>query len=393
MKIRQIDIIQLPEVKSAAMRPVIVRVQSGEGFYGLGEIGVAIVSGAAGAFEVIRDFAPLLLGKDPMDTEVIWEMLHKQTFWAIGGGGVVMSAVSAIDTALWDLKARALGLPLHKLLGGKQRDYLRTYASQLQFGWHVDGMTPQLRPEEYAEMSLRAVADGYDAIKINIIHRDFQGNVIPNKDASGLVGRQFLKMAEARLAAVRSAVGPDIDIILENHAATDAVSAIALSNMAEQYDILFMEEAANPLSPEAFRKIADNTRIPLATGERNYSRWGFRELITNGSLDIVQPDIGNCGGVSEFKKISDFAQLYDVGVQAHVCSSPISVAVSLQLEAVLPNFAIHEHHVTNTTREVRELCVHDYQPVNGFFAVPEAPGIGQDLSDKALAEAKIVSIC
>lgn len=393
VKIVSIDVIQLKEIVWAAMWPVIVRVNTDEGIYGLGEIGVAIVSGAAGAFEVIRDFAPMLLGMDPMDTEVIWEMLHKQTFWTIGNGGVIMSAVSAIDTALWDLKGKALGLPLYKLLGGKQRKNLRAYASQLQFGWNTGRMEPQIKPEQFAEMGRRAVEEGFDAIKVNIISRDKNGRPVSAKEASGLLERDFLRTAEQRLKAMREAVGPEVDIILENHAETDAVSAVRLAHMAEPYDILFMEEAASPMCPESFKRIADRTSIPLATGERTYTRWGFRPLIDSGALSVIQPDIGNCGGISEFKKISDYAQMHDVHVQAHVCSSPISVAAALQAEAALPNFAIHEHHITNTCPEVTELCVYDYQPRGGFFEIPELPGIGQDLSEKALREARIITVC
>ncbi|MBR6350244.1 MAG: mandelate racemase/muconate lactonizing enzyme family protein [Lachnospiraceae bacterium] len=392
MKITSVDIIAIKKVVLSEMRPVIVRVNTDEGFYGLGEIGVAIVTGAYGALEVIKDFVPMIIGMDPFDTEVIWQKLHMQTFWAIGNGGVVMSAVSAIDTALWDLKARALGLPLYKLLGGKQREKLHAYASQLQFGWNVDGFTLQHTPEGYAEMARRAVADGFDTIKANVIKTDRQGNNIEAKDWAGLATTDYFRIAEERLAAMRDAVGPKVDIILENHATTDTVSGIRIGQMAEAYDVILMEEPANPLNIDNFIKIAANTSIPLATGERSYTRWGFKDLITSGALAVIQPDIGNCGGVSEFKKIADFAKLYDVGVQAHVCSSPISVAVSLQLEAVIPNFAIHEHHVTNTTKEVTEMCIYDYQPINGFFEIPELPGIGQDLSKKALAEASIITM-
>lgn len=392
MKIKSIEIIQPRVLESARMRIVWVRVNSDEGFYGLGEIGVAIVSGATGAVELIRDFAPRLIGLDPFDTEVIWDMLHRTTFWAIGNGAIIFSAISALDTALWDLKARALGLPLYKLLGGKQREGLRAYASQLQFGWGVDQQTVQKTPEEFAEMAIRAKEDGFEAIKLNVIRYDEEGRSLTAKDVCGFPDKKLLKMADARLRAVRDAVGPDMDIILENHANTDTVSAVTFANIAKPYGILFMEEAASPMNADAFRLIADRSGIPQATGERTYTRWGFKDLLQGGGLALIQPDIGNCGGVSEFMKISQMAEIYDVGVQAHVCSSPVSVAVSLQLEAVLPNFSLHEHHMVNTTSEVTRLGTNDYQPVNGVFSIPEEPGIGMDLSEEALKESTFITI-
>lgn len=392
MKITKIDLIRLPTVRAAGMRPVVCKIYTDEGIYGLGEIGVAIVTGATAAIEVMRDYAPMLIGQDPLQTEVLWETLHKKTFWGIGSGGVIMSAISAIDTALWDIKAKAFGVPLYQLLGGKFRDSLHAYASQLQFGWGVPEMTPQHTPEAYGEMARRAVEDGYDTIKANIIYKDADGNSVPPEDARGLLPSSFLRTAEARLAAMRDAVGPDVDIILENHAATDAVSAVQIGHMAEQYGVVLMEEPANPLETDAFRKIADQISIPLATGERNYSRWGFKPLLESGAIALIQPDIGNCGGVSECKKICDMAQLYSVGFQAHVCSSPISVAVGIQVEAAMPNFRIHETHVVNTTAEVASMGLYNYQPVNGYLAVPDLPGIGQDLSEQALRASEIITL-
>lgn len=394
MKITSIDVIKLAVIdKAAFMRPIIVRINTDTGLYGLGESGLAISTGSSASCEAIKEYAQMIVGMNPMNTEAIWEHLHKRTFWAIGNGAVVMSAISAIDTALWDLKARAFNVPLYVLLGGKQRDTLRAYASQLQFGWGVDSFQfGSSDPEFFAEMTRRAVADGYDAIKANVISTDAHGKRMKTTESVGLQKRENLKMFQRRLAAMREAAGPDVDIILENHCGTDTVSAVEFAHMAEAYDILFLEEAASPMRPEAFKLISQRTSIPLATGERTYSRWGFLPLIQNGSLALIQPDIGLCGGVSEAKKICDLAQLYDVGVQMHVCCSPISLAVSLQVEAAIPNFVIHEHHMSSTLPCVTETCIYNYQPVNGSFTVPDLPGIGQELSEKALATAEITTI-
>ncbi len=394
MKIKSVDVIKIKTAhKAADMRPVIASINTDEGLYGLGEGGLAIMTGAGASFEYIREFAQKIIGLDPMNTEAIWERLHKGTFWAIAGGAVVMSAISALDSALWDLKARALGVPLYVLLGGMQREKLRAYASQLQFGWGVDSFTfGTYEPGFFAEQVYKAKEQGFTAVKANIICCDANGREIPSTEAVGLQSLSNLHAFEARLAAMREAAGSEVDIILENHCRTDAVSALQIARMAEPYDIMFLEEPANPMFPEAFAKIAEGTSIPLAAGERNYTRWGFLPLIRDGALALIQPDIGICGGVTEVKKICDMAQTYDVGAQMHVCCSPISLAFALQVEAAIPNFTIHEHHMSSTLPCVTEMCEFDYQPENGEFTVPDRPGIGQELSAKALAEAEIVTV-
>ncbi len=396
MKITSVDVIALETDPGCGTRCVFAQVNTDEGISGLGEAAVAICTGAPAVFELIRDLAPLVIGMDPEENEVIWEKLFKSSFWGQGNGAVFMGGIAAIDIALWDIKAKAVKKPLYKLLGGKQRPKLRTYASQLQFGWGKPSFTPWKvesgEPEFYREGALKAVSEGYDAIKINFLRFDRQGVAIPSKNTIGHLSRELMKLAEQRLAATRDAVGPDVDIILENHAMTDASTAIQFAKMAEPYDIMFLEEGATPLNPDVFRRIADNTSIPLATGERTYTRWGFKPFFDNQSLTVIQPDIGNCGGITECKKICDMAYIYDVGVQTHVCSSPLSVAISLHFEAALPHFVIHEHHIGNALPSIAAQCIHDYQPKNGYFEIPELPGIGNELSADALKKAKIVTV-
>ncbi len=394
MKITNVDVMALEkDMGCGGSRPIIVKIYTDEGIYGIGEAGIAIACGSRGAFEVLKDFAPMIMGMDPLAHEVIWEKLFKCSFWAQGNGAVMMSAISAIDTALWDIKGKAANMPLYQLLGGKQREKLRTYASQLQFGWGVDSFNPAdalSDPKQYAEAALKAKEQGYTAIKINFLRFDQNGKILTHLDTTSHLSRETMKTAEARIKAVRDAVGPDMDILIENHAMTDANTAIQFAKMAEPYDIMFLEEGCTPLNPSVMRKIAEHTSIPLATGERTYTRYGFLPFMENHSLSLIQPDIGNCGGITEAKKICDLAYLFDVGAQMHVCSSPISVVIALHLEAAIPNFILHEHHIANTTSGTIRECKYDYQPENGYFSVPDLPGIGQDLSDWAVEHAEIV---
>lgn len=396
MKITSVDIMALERDPDCGNRPIICRIHTDEGIFGYGEAAVAIGTGATAAFALMKDFAPMIIGMDAMYHEVIWEKLFKNSFWGQGNGAIMMAAISAIDTALWDIKGKALNQPLYKLLGGKQRESLRCYASQIQFGWGVESFNPikakSGAPEFYAKAAKAAVDQGFDAVKGNFMRFDRDGNILSHIAATGHMDRSMVKLAEERLAATREAIGPDVDLIIENHAMTDAATGLQIAKMAEKYDIMFLEEPNTPLNAGTVRKIAEKTSIPLATGERTYTRWGFLPLLENHSLTLIQPDIGNCGGITEAKKICDMAHIYDVGVQAHVCSSPISVAVSLHLEAAIPNFYIHEHHITNTTPFNISQGKYDYQPVNGYMDIPELPGIGQEVSEDALQKAHIETI-
>ena len=184
-------------------------------------------------------------------------------------------------------------------------------------------------------------------------------------------------------------IGEDVELILENHCLTGANTAIQFARLAKDYNPMLLEEPANPLDELDYRRIRETVDIPLATGERSYTRRGFLPLLKNGYLDVVQPDLGNCGGITEGRKIADLAETFGATVQTHTCNTPISVAAALQFEAAIPNFIIHEHHTNNTLPINTELCIYDYQPVDGYFTVPDLPGIGNELSEKALAEAEI----
>lgn len=390
MKIKSVSTISLVPIEG--MRVVVCRIDTDTGLYGLGEIGVAIGFGAYAAREMIEEFGRLLLGKDPLETDVLWDLLYRSSFWGVGNGAILMSAISAIDTALWDLKGKFFDVPLYVLLGGKQQPRLRAYASQLQMGWDVEHFTATETPEALALAARKAADQGYTAVKANFIGLNREGNRRHHRETLGYLDRDDMSRAEERLAAVRDAVGKHVDIICENHCITDVNTAIQYAKMYEIYDVLFLEEPAVPLNAANYRKISDNTSIPLATGERTYQCQGFLPLITEGRLSVAQPDIGSCGGPTEFKRIADLCRLYDVSLQAHTCSGPLSVAAALQCECAISNFAIHEHHVMNTLPGNYLMGQYDLQPRDGFFEIPDRPGLGQDLSELAMKDAAVHTI-
>ena len=390
MKIVSVDIMELKPRDNPRWRPVVCRINTDEGIYGYGEAALAYGMGASAAFGMIKDLSRMIIGQDPLDNEVIWDNLYKATFWGQNGGPVVFAGISAIDIALWDIKGKAFNVPVYRLLGGKRREKLRSYASQLQFGWG-DGSKPAFATEDYASASKKAVAEGYDAIKIDFFTFTKEGSRFTAEETTRLLKPAYLDLIEDRIAAVREAVGQGVDIIIEAHSFTDAQAAIQIGRRAEKYNIFIYEEPITP-NPKITKLVAENVNIPLASGERIYTRWGYAPYFENGSLSLIQPDLGTCGGITEGKKICDMAYTYDVSVQAHVCASPLSTAASLHLEAVIPNFCIHEHHVINLAGYNKELCIHDYQPIEGYISIPELPGIGNELSDYALKTAKVETV-
>lgn len=370
--------------------PIGCRIYTDEGIYGDGEAAISYGVGAHAAAGMIQDLARLIIGMDPLDIEVIWNKLHKSTFWGQNGGPIVFSGISALDVALWDIKGKSFNVPVYKLLGGKQRTSLRTYASQIQSGFGPAHVT-MTSPEDYAEIAKQVVREGYDALKIDFLCFDRDGSMIPLDKKLCRLDEETLAIGVERVEAVREAVGPKVDIIVENHSNLDALSAIQFSQAIEKYNIMYFEEPNTP-SPKTARFISEKTNIPIANGERIYTRWQYAPYFEDMSIQVAQPDIGTSGGFTEVKKICDMAHTYDVAVQAHACGTPISSTVALHLEAAIPNFIIHEHHLCFLHQYNKDLCVHDYQPQNGKMLIPELPGIGNEWTEKAMAEAETIMV-
>lgn len=394
MKIKNVETlhIDMPDADGiASWCPVFVRVTTDDGTVGLGELGMAYGTGAKAGPAMILSLAErFLIGQDPFDTETLWETLLRRSFWAEGGGPVVFGAMSALDAALWDIKGRALGQPVHRLLGAKTPPPLRTYASQLQFGWDekVENIT---ETAQYRDVAKQTRDLGFDCVKVDPLmiapdgtrELSLRGHFDP-------VRRRYFR---ERMEAVREGLGPDGDIILELHSFTSAQTALQIAEDMADLDIMFIEEPTHYNSPNAHLAFAERSPIRVAMGERIYTRWGFQPYLEARAVDLIQPDVGLAGGITETKKIADLAHVYDVGVQAHVCGSPLSTAIALQLEAAIPNFIIHEHHTYALKSCNVELFNRDLQPVNGRFEVPVEPGFGMELSAKAERLAVKSSVC
>ena len=379
MKISAVEIydVKLIPTDSTRWNPVIVRIKTDEGIDGLGEVALAYGAGSSAGVGMVKDLATKhLIGADPFRIDQIWDTLYRKTFWGQGGGPIVFGGMSAIDEALYDIKGKALGVPVWELLGGACWDKLRVYANAWYQGCNS--------PESYAEAARKVVADGYTAMKFDpfAVRPDGVWDYPPRA-----LSRERADLAFNRVAAVREAIGPAVDILIEVHGNLGTTSAIQMGKRFEELDPFFYEEPIDAHNVDAMKKVSENVDIPIAAGERLYTRYGFRQYIEQQVLDILQPDVGLAGGIGETKKIATYAETYNLHVQPHNCAGPISTAAALHVDTSIPNFIIQEFFPYRTPDFYR-LVKEDYdtKAVNGYIDVPSAPGLGVELDEDVMAQ-------
>ena len=354
--------------------PVLVELLTDQGIRGVGEATVAYGTGGTAAAGMIKDLAEEFLpGKDPFTIEAIWSEMYDNTFWAKGGGTIVFAGISAIEQALWDIKGKALGVPVYEMLGGKMRDTARVYAN----GWSFRCT----KPEEFAREAERVVKDGYSALKfypLATAELDAEGHI--RHVARRSISRDAEDRAVASVKAVRDSIGPKVDLMLDVSAELTTEAIVRFARRVEDQNIWFLEEPVDPFDVEALKKVSDQVRMPVAVGERIYTRYGFKRILEMHAADIVQPDVGNTGGILETKKIAAMAESYNMRVQPHNCASPVSSAVSLQVDACIANFLIQEMY---PYRIPEHFALVDQAPEleirNGYVPISTRPGLGVEL--------------
>ena len=306
-----------------------------------------------------------LAGRDPLDSEVIWTALYQDP--QARGGRLATTALSGIDIALWDLKGKILGQPVYRLLGGAHRKRIRVYAN----GWYTNPGTP----EQNAEEAKRVVAMGYTAMKFDPFGQQNYYTISPGE----------AQTAEDRVAAVREAVGPNVDILVEAHAKFNVATAIQLGRRLERYRPLFYEE---PTSPENIGELAEVRRrvnIPIATGERLYTKFPFAQILEQRAADVLQPDVMNAGGITELKKIAAMAEAYHVTMAPHNVCSPVGTMAELHLGASLTNFLIQEYHAEFYTPHYFTVTDGFPRQKDGYVEITDAPGLGLTLNEDEIA--------
>lgn len=345
-----------------------VEVEAG-GVSGFGEAGVTYSPIASAVPYVAEKMAvAVLLGANPMRNQRLWDAMRGCADGAYHGGSVGFSALAACDVALWDLKGRLLGQPVYNLLGGACREHLRAYAN----GWCYDRQTP----EAYADAARAVVEAGYTAMKFDPWRYD-EGGFSEHPKPGGSLSRRWMRIAEERMAAVRGAVGPDIDIILEAHGKFSPPQAIEIGRRAAQFDFLYYEEPTSSYDPEVMRRIADQQPIPVATGERIVRIDEFRGYCDHQAMALAQPDVGVCGGITGAKQMADYAQHKRIGFQPHNSALGLNTAAAYQLCAALPNFVIQETFPFRPEDWYAQLeDPYEKRIVNGYLPLPTDPGLG-----------------
>ena len=335
---------------------LVVRVHTEEGISGLGE-GTYWANPSATADE-IRRFSGYLVGKDPLRMDYHWQYLYRSASFRSPS---ISAALSAIDIALWDIAGKHFDAPVHTLLGGKHRDKIRMCA--LCAADTVDAAVAS---------TTKAAVEGHTAVKITPFPRDF----------AKLSHARLIKEAVDRVAAVREAVGPDVDIGLEIHRNLTPAQAIALAKKLEPFDVLYYEDPVQPDSIESMAEVASKITLPIATGERHHSIFEFKEFLQKRAANDLKLDVGLQGGFSQCKKAAGMAEAFHATVSPHNARGPALLAAHVQLCAAIPNFLVLEYRPDPKDDMVKE----PLRAENGYIAVPDTPGIGVEFSEDAHAK-------
>src|SRR5437016_1364794 len=352
--VRPRDPLRITKLETFLVRPrwLFLKVFTNAGIVGLGE---PILEGRALTCQAaIKEIEPYLIGKDPRHVVHHWQAIYRHAFYR--GGPILTSVLSGIEQALWDIKGKLLGVPIYELLGGPTRDRVRVYA-------HV-GNNPEMLKSRKAE--------GFTAFKTGI-KRATQSGIIASP--------RFVDEAAQAFAELRQAGGPEVDIAIDFHGAISPQNAKLLIKALEPYQPMFIEEPVQAQNVDVMAEIARGTHLPIATGERIFTKWGFREILEKGAATILQPDLCHAGGIMEARLIAGMAEAYYAAIAPHNPLGPISLAAGLQLAASIPNFMCQEQ-VSLGDGYLKQ----PFKVEKGYVDVPTGPGLGIELDENALAD-------
>lgn len=338
---------------------VFIKVYTDSGIDGVGEATLEYKEKALlGAVEHIKEY---LIGQNPLDIEKHWHNIYRDAYWR--GGPVLMSALSAIDMALWDILGKHLNVPVYQLLGGRCNDKVRIYVN----GWFAGAKTPA----EFAEKAKTAVKRGVTAMKWDPFGKNYMN--ISNKD---------LNTALECIGAVREVVGNDIDLLIEGHGRFNIPTAIKIAKELEQFKPMFFEEPVPPDNLDALKAVRDKSPVAVSAGERLYTRWDYKELFEKGCADYIQPDISHAGGIMELKKLAAEAEHRYLGFAPHNPSGPVANAATLNIAACCPNFSILEIMYSDVDYR-KDLTDEHLEYKDGYITIPDKPGLGIEINEEA----------
>ncbi|GAA4847374.1 galactonate dehydratase [Paenibacillus vulneris] len=359
MKIRTLELFKVPP------RWLFLKITTDDGLVGWGE---PVVEGRADTVKTaVEELSTYLIGQNPLRIEDLWQVMYRGGFYR--GGPILTSALSGIEQALWDIKGKYYNAPVYELLGGACRDRIRVY------NW-IGGD----RPSDVKDAALKQIEAGFTAVKMNATE---ELHFIDSFD----------KVQEVmdRFAAVREAGGARFDIGIDFHGRVHKAMAKILAKELEPYRPMFIEEPVLPENNEALKEIAKYTSAPIATGERMYTRWGFKDLLQQGIVDIIQPDVSHAGGILETRKIAAMAEAYDIALAPHCPLGPIALAACLQVDACSPNAFIQEQSLGIHYNQGSDLLDYLLDPKtfdykDGFVSIPQGPGLGVEVNEEKVRE-------
>jgi galactonate dehydratase len=361
--VRVVDV--RPLVLGTAWRNLtFVVVRTDEGLEGVGE--VRMINETEALLGYLAEAVPVhVLGADPFAIEALIQRMWRREY--ARAGAIAMSALAVLEIACWDIVGKALEQPVYRLLGGPVRDRVKAYAN----GWY----TVERTPDEFRAAARRVVDAGYHALKLDPF----------GAGAWELEPAERVRAVEL-VEAVREEVGPEVEILVEMHGRFTPAQAVSIARDLEPYGPSWIEEPVPPENLAALKKVADRVTIPVATGERIHARDEFRELFELQAADVVQPDLTMCGGIAETRRIAAWAEAYYMLVAPHNVGGPVSTAAALHLAAATPNFKIQEHFNDFCESYVKQAAPGNPEVVDGYFALPQGPGLGVVLDEDVVAE-------
>ena len=339
---------------------VFVKIETDSDIHGWGEATLEYKEPTVVA--AIHDLEYYLIGKDPQNIEAFRHDCYRDAYWR--GGPVLMSALAGVEMALWDIKGKALGVPVYQLLGGKVRDAVPAYVN----GW----FSPAKTPEEFAEKVIQVRDNGFTACKWD-----------PFGKAWLQISKKDLATAMECVRQVAAAAGNDVDLLIEGHGRFDIPTAVKIARQLEEFDIFWFEEPIPPDDKEGLAEVKRRSRVPIAAGERLYNRYEYRQFFDLSCSDYIQPDISHAGGLMELRFLGAEAEARHIGFCPHNPSGPVANAATLQLAACVPNFVKLEMMMTDVPYRA-DICDEQLTVENGSVVIPERPGLGIELNEKEM---------
>lgn len=368
--------LKITDIKCGYIRgghSLFVKIHTNQGIWGCGEG----VDATPGTYHLVKMFGARLKDKSPLNVHRLFEDIRRSGFFEGAQSGMYIAVLSAVESALWDLTGKALGLPVYQLLGGKFRDKIRVYCDTALYQNNLP------TPKDFANSALEAKKMGFNAIKFDL--DQFND---PNKydRYNWTASPAELKRMYDQMAAAREAVGPNIDICADMHGRYDAVTGEQVAKMLEPLHLMWLEEPIPAENAEAYKKITDSTTTPICAGENHYLAHGFRRLLETGSVDIIMPDLQKAGGLGEGQRIANLANLYYVPFAPHMVASYLGAMASCHVCASVPNFMILEWQIYfHTNPMFKEIVTFDGPMVeNSFITLSEKPGVGVEINEEGM---------